>query len=66
MISASEHLDTELEVLHRPVRMINSELMGIEADQKHVPQWLEDLELTRGKHCQNFESEVERNRGEND
>ena len=47
MISAAEHLDKELEVLHRPDRVINSELMGIEADEMHVPQWLEDLELTR-------------------
>ena len=29
--------------LHRSVRVINSELMEIEADQKHVPQLLEDL-----------------------
>ena len=37
MMSAAEHLDQELEVLHRVVRVVNSELMEIEADQKHVP-----------------------------
>ena len=31
---------------HRSVRVINDELMEIEADQKHVPQLLEDLALT--------------------
>ena len=36
IIGAPEHLDQELEVLHRYVRVINSELMEIEADQKHV------------------------------
>ena len=43
MIGAAEHLDKELEVLHRTVRVINSELMVIEADEKLVPQLLEDL-----------------------
>ena len=42
---AAEHLDKELDVLHRSVRVINSELMEIEADQTHVPQLLEDLGL---------------------
>ena len=45
MIGAAEHLDKELEVLHRTVRVINSELMEIEADQKHVHQLQEDLGL---------------------
>ena len=43
MSGAAGHLDKELEVLHRPVRVINSEWMEIEADQKHVPQLPEDL-----------------------
>ena len=45
MIGAAKHLDKELEVLHRSVRVINDELMEIEADQKHVPRLLEDLGL---------------------
>ena len=48
MISAVKHLDKELEVLHRSVRVINDELMEIEADQKHVPRLLEDLGLMEG------------------
>ena len=48
MIGAAGHLDKELEVLHRSLRVINDELMEIEADQKHVPQLLEDLGLTQG------------------
>ena len=47
MIGAAEHLDKELELLHRTVRVINSEWMEIEADQKRVPQLLEDLGLTQ-------------------
>ena len=43
IIGAAEHLDKELEVLHRPVRVINGEQKEIEADQKHVFQSLEDL-----------------------
>ena len=43
MTGAAEHLDKELEVLHRPVRVINGEQKEIEADQKHVFQSLEDL-----------------------
>ena len=38
MLGAAKHLDEELEVLHRSVRVINDELMEIEADQKHVPR----------------------------
>ena len=38
MTGAAERLDKELEVLHRSVRVINNELMEIEADQKHVPR----------------------------
>ena len=48
MIGAAKHIDKELEVLHRSVRVINDELMEIEADQKHVPRWLEDLGLIQG------------------
>ena len=45
MIGAAEHLGKELEVLHRSVRVINSDMMEIDADQRHVPQLLEDLGL---------------------
>ena len=38
MISAARHVDKELEVLHRSVRVINDALIEIEADQKHVPR----------------------------
>ena len=48
MIGEAEHLDKEWEVLRRSVRVIDSEMMEIEAYQKHVLQLLEDLELTRG------------------
>ena len=48
MIGAAKHLDKELEVLHRSVRVVNDEFVEIEADQKHVPQLLEDLGLTQG------------------
>ena len=48
MIGAAKHLDKELEVLHRSVRVINDELLEIEADQKHVPRLLEDFGLTQG------------------
>ena len=48
MIGAAGHLDKALEVLHRSVRVINDELLEIEADQKHVPQLLEDLEPSQG------------------
>ena len=48
MIGAAKHLDKEVDVLHRSVRVINDELMDIEADQKHVPRLLEDLGLTQG------------------
>ena len=57
MNGAAEHLDKELELLHRSVRVINDELMNIEADQRHVPQL---LSRTHSKqHCQNSESEIE-------
>ena len=46
--AATKHLDKELEVLHGSVRVINDELMEIEADQKHVPRLLEDLGLVQG------------------
>ena len=48
MIGAAKHLDKELEVLHISVRVINDELMEIEADQTYVPQLLGDLALTQG------------------
>ena len=64
MTGAAEHLDKELEVLHRSVRVINYVLMEIEADQKHVPKLLGDLGLTQSNiHCQDSESEIECNRG---
>ena len=34
-------------MLHRSVRVINFELMEIEADQKHIHQLLEGLGLTQ-------------------
>ena len=37
MIGAAEHLDKELEVLHRTVRVINSDLMEIEAFWRRCP-----------------------------
>ena len=46
-IGAAEHLDKELKVLHRTVRVFNSELIEIEVDQKRVPQLLEDLGFTQ-------------------
>ena len=36
MIGPAKHLDEDLEVLHRSVRVINDELMEIEVDLKHV------------------------------
>ena len=48
MVGAAGHLDKELDVLHRSVRVINDELMEIEADQKHVSQLLEDFGLSQG------------------
>ena len=47
MIGAAEHLNKDTEVLHKTGRVINSELMAIEADQKRVPQLLKDLGLTQ-------------------
>ena len=47
-------------MLHRSVRVINNELMEIEADQKHIPQLLEDLGLTQSNIlCQDSASEIE-------
>ena len=48
MVGHADHLDKELEVLHRTVRIVNDELMVVEADQKHVPLLLEDLGLSKG------------------
>ena len=58
-----QHLDKELEVLHRSVKVFNNELMEIEADQKHVSQiagrsWTHSRQL-----CQDSKSEIECNRG---
>ena len=47
LTGAAEHLDKELELLRTSVRVINNELMEIEADQKRIPQFLEDLGLTQ-------------------
>ena len=59
MTGAAKHLDKELDVLHRSVRVINNELMDIEADQKHVPQ-ITGRSWTHSKqHCQDSESEIE-------
>ena len=64
MTGAAEHLDKELEVLHRSVRVISNELMDIEADQKHFPL-ITGRSWTHSKqHCQDSESEVECNRAE--
>ena len=52
MIGAAEHLDKELEVLHRSVRVINSELIEIEADQNHVLQLLKGFGLTQSNGVQ--------------
>ena len=48
MIGHASHLDKELEVLNRTVRIVNDELMEVEADRKHVPQLLADLGLSKG------------------
>ena len=53
MIGAAKHLDKELEVLHRSVRVM------VEADQKHLPRLLEDLGLIRGNVVKNSESKIE-------
>ena len=47
MTGAAGHLDKELVVLRRSVRMINDELLEIESDQKHLSKLLEDLGLTQ-------------------
>ena len=63
MTGAAEHLDRELEVLHRSVSVINNGLREIEADQKHVPL-ITGRSWTHSKqHCQDSESEIECNRG---
>ena len=65
MTGAAEHLDRELEVLHRSVRVINNGLMDIEADQKHV-LLITGRPWTHSKqHCPDSESETECNRGRN-
>ena len=47
MIGAADWDTWAMEVLHRTVRVIDIELMEIDADQKHVPQLLKDLGLTQ-------------------
>ena len=55
MTGAAEHLDRELEVLHRSVSVINDGLREIEADQKHVPL-ITGRSWTHSKqHCQDSE-----------
>ena len=49
VICTAKHFDKELEVFHTSVRVINDELMEIEADEKHVPRLLEDLGLIQVK-----------------
>ena len=44
----ARHLDKKLEVLNRTVRIMNDEFMEVEADEKHVPQLLADLGLSKG------------------
>ena len=59
MIGAAKHLDEELEVLHRSVRVINDELMEIEADQKHCSSIAGRSWTHSRQYCQNSESETE-------
>ena len=63
MIGAAKHLDKELEVMHRSVRVINNGLMKIEADQKHVLLIVGRSWTHSKQHCQDSESEIECNRG---
>ena len=57
MIGAAEHLDKELQVLHRSVRVINSELMEIEADQKQSRQkQLRTVQFLKGEQATTFRS----------
>ena len=58
---AAEHLDKELEVLHRSFRVINDELMEIESDQKHVHLIIGRSWTHSMQHCPNSESEIECN-----
>ena len=41
---AAEHLDKEMEALHRTVRVSTDELIMLKTDQKYVPLLLKDLE----------------------
>ena len=63
MTGAAEHLDRELEVLHRSVSVINNGLREIEADQKQVPLITGRFWTHSKQHCQDSESEIECNRG---
>eukprot|EP00971_Amphidinium_carterae_P141226 2798429-Amphidinium_carterae.1 len=47
-IGFKNHLDKELEILHRKVRISLDGAMEIEADTKHVPILLKELGLERG------------------
>ena len=59
LTGAAEHFDKELELLRRSVRVINNELMEIEADQKHV-HLITGKSWTHSKqHCHDSESEIE-------
>ena len=48
MIGAAKHLDKELEVLHRSVRVINDVLMEIASRPETCSRLLEDLGLIQG------------------
>ena len=52
MIGAAEHLIKVMDVLHRTVRVFDSELMEIEADPTHVPQLFERSWTHAKQHCQ--------------
>ena len=59
MTGAAEHLDKALDMLHRSVRVINNWLMEIKADQKRIPQFLEDLGLTQSNIVKTPRVEIE-------
>ncbi len=48
LIGFAPHLPKELEVLRRKVRIVDDNLMEVEADARHVEQLLKDLSLTKG------------------
>ena len=61
LTGAAEHLDKELELLRRSVRVISNEVMEIEADQKHVHLITGRSRTHSKQHCPNSESEIECN-----